>query len=1243
MVASSRVDRESGPEEEEPVQAQREAGAGEHRRMSGGSAGVLPPGFGDRLAAGAGRGDAIEPGTRGFMESAFNADFSGVSIHTGPEAAQMSNSIGARAFTHGNDIYFNEGEYGPETEEGKHLLAHELTHTLQQGGAGAGDEGARTVQRSLFSRGWNALKRAGEWVGDSLEAGKDWLLGKLKGMLSDIPGYRLFTVVLGQDPVTRETVNRNGMNFIEAGLDIIPSGEEYKQKLREEGALEEAAAWLDEQIEMLDISPSSIVQQVRDLWNSLSLSDVRSPGGVFDRLYAIFSGPVSRIVRFARNVATKFLEIVKNYLLSKLREFVAERESSSFYPLLTVVLGHDPITGEDVDRSGENILRGFISLHPEGDEQLRQMQETGSFQRASEWIDTAIIRVRNIAAGLRTAFLNAWDAVTDISSLMDPVGTFTRIYQDFRTPLVELADFAIEVASTILNFIKDALLRRLSNWARDTRGYPLITVLLGRDPFTEEPVPRTPENIIRGFMALLPNGMETFNRLQESGAIARMVSWIEGAVASLNITWGYIVGLFMSLWERFSLSSLANPIQAFQQIIDTFAEPIRRILSFIFEVIKAVVMFVLEIMNFPFDIIRSIVDNAMQAYEDIRRDPIEFFLNLLRAVKQGFTQFFDKIGEHLLGGLRNWLFGELSSAGINPPADLSFRSILGFVMELLGITIDNVWERLAEKIGQDRVDRIRGAIDRLSGIWNFVRDVYERGPVAIWEYIQERLSNLWDMIIEQIRNWIMTRIIQRVTARLLSMLDPTGIMAVVNSFITFYRAVQSFIERLREMLEIVNTFVAGVANIARGSLSQAAGYLENALAQGIPVAIGFLANQVGLRGLGRRIAEMVESIRERINAAIDWLIERALAAGSALMDMGRSAAGAVMDWFGLRKSFTLDNNESHEIYFQEESPEGPVVVASENPQELSSIISSGEWNGTAIPDDKLAQLQQKAREIDARRDNQGVAVGREIQERMDNIANILSNIAGQPLPETRVVKDDTVGSGMAEMGQHLIVKPLSLNPGNLAGSQPTIVTDLGRDLKSMYPGYFVEGHLLNHRMHGPGNERWNLTPISQKTNQAMERKTESTAKDKMLSEGKVLSYEAEVNYLNSLDKNAPTYPHEQIAGSIYMKVEELTWQNGSWEPADTQPSWAGEASGRISHDTSTVPGFGTGSLSNEVHLNSDSKRLLQRIPGIGPERADAIVEYRKNNPFGSKLDVQHVPGIGRELAQRINEDSNVFL
>jgi hypothetical protein len=90
--------------------------------------------FASSLNASKGGGSSLPQGTRSFMENAFSADFSGIKIHTDSQASEMSKGLNAKAFTYGNDIYFKEGQYNPNFEDGKHLLAHELTHTVQQQG-----------------------------------------------------------------------------------------------------------------------------------------------------------------------------------------------------------------------------------------------------------------------------------------------------------------------------------------------------------------------------------------------------------------------------------------------------------------------------------------------------------------------------------------------------------------------------------------------------------------------------------------------------------------------------------------------------------------------------------------------------------------------------------------------------------------------------------------------------------------------------------------------------------------------------------------------------------------------------------------------------------------------------------------------------------------------------------------------------------------------------------------------------
>ncbi|OXB20689.1 hypothetical protein B0A80_18370 [Flavobacterium tructae] len=86
-----------------------------------------------KLQSSKGGGSPMANTTQNQMESGFGANFSKVRIHNDSNAVQMNKELGSQAFANGNDVYFNEGKYNPDSQEGKHLLAHELTHTIQQG------------------------------------------------------------------------------------------------------------------------------------------------------------------------------------------------------------------------------------------------------------------------------------------------------------------------------------------------------------------------------------------------------------------------------------------------------------------------------------------------------------------------------------------------------------------------------------------------------------------------------------------------------------------------------------------------------------------------------------------------------------------------------------------------------------------------------------------------------------------------------------------------------------------------------------------------------------------------------------------------------------------------------------------------------------------------------------------------------------------------------------------------------
>lgn len=86
----------------------------------------------NRLNRSIGSGNPLWHVSQSFFEAHMRHDFSNVRVHADSEAAQMSRELGARAFTYGHDIYFGAGQYNPQSRQGEHLLAHELTHVVQQ-------------------------------------------------------------------------------------------------------------------------------------------------------------------------------------------------------------------------------------------------------------------------------------------------------------------------------------------------------------------------------------------------------------------------------------------------------------------------------------------------------------------------------------------------------------------------------------------------------------------------------------------------------------------------------------------------------------------------------------------------------------------------------------------------------------------------------------------------------------------------------------------------------------------------------------------------------------------------------------------------------------------------------------------------------------------------------------------------------------------------------------------------------
>lgn len=150
------------PEEEEEKLVSPKADTGGVTPLSGELA--------DRIQALVGGGSPLGEGERAFFEPRFGADFSQVRVHTGPEAEEAASALNAQAFTLGHDIAFGPGRYAPGTEEGMRLMAHELTHVVQQSDDGEGEAIQRAVDFTANFSGISLTPNPGVTItGDDYE------------------------------------------------------------------------------------------------------------------------------------------------------------------------------------------------------------------------------------------------------------------------------------------------------------------------------------------------------------------------------------------------------------------------------------------------------------------------------------------------------------------------------------------------------------------------------------------------------------------------------------------------------------------------------------------------------------------------------------------------------------------------------------------------------------------------------------------------------------------------------------------------------------------------------------------------------------------------------------------------------------------------------------------------------------------------------------------------------------------
>lgn len=639
--------------------------------------------------------------------------------------------------------------------------------------------------------------------------------------------------------------------------------------------------------------------------------------------------------------------------ISDALDWIADKANSlPGFRMLTIVLGMNPINFAPVERSGANILRALLELIPVAGPLLAQaLDNYGIFAKVGAWVETQVRALGMVGSALKNALDKFLDSLSwrDIFRLDDVYERGKRI---FTEPIDRLIAFGKALAADIIGFIREAILFPLAKLAEGTRGYDLLKAVLGQDPVTGAPVPRTPETLIGGFMKFIGQE-EVWENIKKANAIPRAWAWFQGALTGLLGFVKQIPTLFMNALRSLEIIDLVLPPKAFVKIANVFGGFVVQFVTWAGKTVWTLLEIIFEVVS-PGTLVYLKKTGA--ALLGILKNPLPFVRNLVRAAKLGFQNFADNFVNHLKAGLIDWLTGSLQ--GVYIPKALTLLELGKFVISVLGISWAQIRGKIVKVLGPNGETIMKG----LETGFDIVVALIRGGPAAAWELIKEKLTDLKDQVISGIVGFVTDTIVKKAIPKLISMFIPGA--GFISAIISIYDTIMVFVEKISKIIQVVTAFIDSIVAIAGGNIAAAAKRVESVLANLLSLAISFLAGFVGLGKVTDKIMEVIKKVRASVDKAIDaaiaWIVEKA----KALFAKGKAAAKSLVAWWKREVKFTSEG-EPHRVFFSGNAKTAEVRVASDE-MSLDDFLKKAKTTGgdvgtiTLVSDayEKIKKLRQ---------------------------------------------------------------------------------------------------------------------------------------------------------------------------------------------------------------------------------------------------------------------------------------------
>ncbi|HEV7806694.1 MAG TPA: DUF4157 domain-containing protein [Solirubrobacteraceae bacterium] len=533
------------------------------------------------------------------------------------------------------------------------------------------------------------------------------------------------------------------------------------------------------------------------------------------------------------------------------------------FRMFTIVLGVNPVNMSPVSRSAANIMRAVVEFIPGGGFVTQALDNYGVFDKVGSWVEQQISSLGLVGSAIRDA-LNRFLDTLGWSDIIDLGGVWERAKAIFSEPIDRIKTFAAGLITGILTLIKDAILRPLAGLAEGTRGWDLLKAVLGQDPITGDPAPRSPAILIGGFMKLIGQD-EVWENIQKGNAISRAFTWFQTALEGLMGFVRAIPKTFMAVLSSLTIEDIVLLPRAFAKVGTAFA-------GFVGDFISWAGRTIWKLLEIVFDVVSpgafGYVKKTGAALLSILKNPLPFVGNLVKAGKGGLQNFASNIGTHLKAALIDWLTGSLP--GVYIPKAFSLQEVLKFILSVLGLSWANMRVKLVKVIGETAMKAMETGFDI---VMTLVRD----GPAAAWDKIKDSLSALKDQVISGITDMAVDMVAKKAIPKLVAMFIPGA--GFISAILSIYDTVMVFVEKISKIVQVVTGFVNSIVEIAAGNIGAAVKRVEGVLAGLLSLAISFLAGFAGLGKVADKVMGVINKIRAKVDQALDkvvaWIVSMA--------------------------------------------------------------------------------------------------------------------------------------------------------------------------------------------------------------------------------------------------------------------------------------------------------------------------------------------------------------------------------